>query len=62
MKFRLPLLDELAMNHKQVLVFDCEFWHILNKEGDDNLFLQPNTDFFFIPYINYTLKNFQKRI
>jgi hypothetical protein len=49
MKFQLPLLDELAMNYKQVLVFDCEFWHVLNKEGDDKLFLQPNTDFFFIP-------------
>jgi hypothetical protein len=49
MKFPIKYLDSLAGEHKRVLVFDCEFWHVLGQEGDQKIKFQPNTDFFFIP-------------
>jgi hypothetical protein len=49
MEFSLKILDSLAGEHKQILVFDCEFWHVLGEEGDHKIKFQNNTDFFFIP-------------
>jgi hypothetical protein len=47
MKFPLKVLDSLAGSHKRVLVFDCEFWHILNE---DKMFKNlKGEEFFFIP-------------
>jgi hypothetical protein len=49
MKFSLKSLDSLADKHKKVLVFDCEFWHILGEEGDKKIRFQADKDFFFTP-------------
>jgi hypothetical protein len=48
MKFSLKLLDDLADNHKRVLVFDCEFWHVLKKPRDRFYNVPKKQDFFFI--------------
>ena len=42
-------LDSLAGKHKHVLVFDCEFWHILGETGDQGYQFPPDKDFFFMP-------------
>jgi hypothetical protein len=39
-------LDELASGQTQILVFDCEFWHV--KQAG-NYILNGNTDYFFMP-------------
>lgn len=49
MKFTLKSLDSLAGKYKKVLIFDCEFWHVLGQEGHQGIIFQPNEDFFFIP-------------
>lgn len=33
MKFQNLCLDKLAKEHTQILVFDCEFWHVLGSSG-----------------------------
>lgn len=48
MKFSLESLSALTTKNK-VIAFDCEFWHILGKEGDQKIQFQANEDFFFIP-------------
>jgi hypothetical protein len=47
MKFKNRYLDELAGLHDQVLVFDCEFWHVYGSEGYIPLQKLPNE--FFMP-------------
>jgi hypothetical protein len=42
------MLDLLANGHKKLLVFDCEFWHILGETGDQKYLFPPNEDFFFM--------------
>jgi len=49
MNFSIQTLDSLAGKNKKVLVFDCEFWHIMGGEGDHKIKFQHNEDFFFIP-------------
>lgn len=48
MRFRNKNLDLLAGNQKKVLVFDCEFWHILGETGDNAYHFTDNEDFFFM--------------
>ena len=33
MKFKNTSLDKLANKHNRLLVFDCEFWHVLGSSG-----------------------------
>ena len=48
MKFVNQHLNTLAGGQPKILVFDCEFWHVLEKD-DDDLFAFPSThDFFFV--------------
>ena len=47
MKFKNRYLDSLAGTHDQLLVFDCEFWHVYGSEGFIPLQKQPNE--FFMP-------------
>lgn len=47
MKFKNRYLDKLAGDHKQLLVFDCEFWHVYGSEGYIPLQKLPNE--FFMP-------------
>jgi hypothetical protein len=49
MKFHLKSLDSLAGNHKKVLVFDCEFWHVMKKSRDRYFTTVNKENFFFIP-------------
>jgi hypothetical protein len=48
MRFFNKNLDKLADGQAKVLVFDCEFWHILGDTGDQNYLFPPNEDFFFM--------------
>jgi hypothetical protein len=48
MRFFNKNLDLLANDQKKVLVFDCEFWHVLGETGDQKYKFPPNEDFFFI--------------
>lgn len=47
MKFKNEYLDILAGKHDQILVFDCEFWHVYGSEGYIPLQNLPNE--FFMP-------------
>ena len=47
MKFHNKQLNLLAHNQTKVLVFDCEFWHVLSDDKKYN-FLD-DADFFFVP-------------
>lgn len=47
MKFKNKYLDILAGEHDQILVFDCEFWHVYGSEGYIPLQKMPNE--FFMP-------------
>ena len=47
MKFKNRYLDTLAGSHDQVLVFDCEFWHVYGSQG--YIPLQKLPDEFFMP-------------
>jgi hypothetical protein len=47
MKFKNKYLDILAEDHDQILVFDCEFWHVYGSEGYIPLQKLPNE--FFMP-------------
>lgn len=47
MKFRNKYLDILAKDHDQILVFDCEFWHVYGSKGF--IPLQNKPDEFFMP-------------
>lgn len=47
MKFKNKYLDILAGHHDQILVFDCEFWHVYGSEGYIPLQKLPNE--FFMP-------------
>lgn len=49
MKVKNKYLDSLAGNHKKLMIFDCEFWHVMQQAGDNNIEFQPNEDFFFTP-------------
>jgi hypothetical protein len=49
MKFFNKNLDSIAGKHAKVLVFDCEFWHILGESGDNGYKFPSNLDFFFMP-------------
>jgi len=49
MKFHLKSLDSLAGNYKKVLVFDCEFWHVMKKSRDRYFTTVNKENFFFIP-------------
>lgn len=49
MRFHNKILDKIAGDHSKVLVFDCEFWHILGETGDQKYTFPPNEDFFFMP-------------
>ena len=42
-----PILDKLSHNQKNILVFDCEFWHVFNKLNNVKYF--NNTNYFFTP-------------
>jgi hypothetical protein len=42
-------LDSLGGKHKQILAFDCEFWHVLGESGDLGYEFPPDKDFFFMP-------------
>jgi len=47
MKFSLKLLDSLAGNYTKVLVFDCEFWHVLKNINETTI--SSSDTFFFVP-------------
>lgn len=49
MEFEIKSLDSLAGKHKRILVFDCEFWHVLAKSKDNMHIQKGESDFFFIP-------------
>jgi len=49
MEFEIKSLDSLAGKHKRILVFDCEFWHVLAKPKDNMHLQKGESDFFFIP-------------
>lgn len=49
MKFYNKNLDKLAGSQAKVLVFDCEFWHVLGETGDQKFKFPPQEDFFFVP-------------
>jgi len=49
MEFPLQNLDFLAKSYTKVLVFDCEFWHVIKKSRDRNIIGGKNQDYFFIP-------------
>lgn len=48
MRISNPLLDSLSRGHDRILVFDCEFWHVLGGEGFITVPNQP-IEFFFLP-------------
>ena len=48
MRFHNKTLDKLANGQLHILVFDCEFWHVLGIQGDKKFVFQPDKDFFFI--------------
>jgi hypothetical protein len=47
MRFNNKNLDLLANGQTKILVFDCEFWHILREPGDKYI-MQQNADYFFM--------------
>jgi|LauGreDrversion4_2_1035121.scaffolds.fasta_scaffold46919_5 hypothetical protein len=47
MKFKNTSLDKLANNHNRILVFDCEFWHVLGSSG--YIPTQTSSNEFFMP-------------
>lgn len=47
MKFKNTSLDKLAGTHTKILVFDCEFWHVLGSSG--YIPTQNSPDEFFMP-------------
>jgi len=49
MRFHNKYLDQLAGGQKKLLVFDCEFWHVLGESGDNKYSFPSNEDFFFMP-------------
>jgi len=48
MRFHNKYLDTLASGQTKILVFDCEFWHVLGETGDQKYVFPPNEDFFFV--------------
>ena len=48
MKFHNKNLDILAHGQTKILVFDCEFWHVMGETGDKGFVFPPDKDFFFI--------------
>lgn len=49
MRFFNKALDSLAHGQAKILVFDCEFWHVLGEPGDKQYIYQQNSEFFFMP-------------
>jgi len=49
MKFFNKHLDTLANGQSKILVFDCEFWHVLGTSSDKKYKFPPDKDFFFLP-------------
>ena len=47
MKFHSKYLDKLSGGNSQILVFDCEFWHVLHN--GENVETLPKSPLFFIP-------------
>jgi hypothetical protein len=47
MKFISPILDKLSHNQTNILVFDCEFWHVFDKINNVEYFNE--TNYFFTP-------------
>lgn len=47
MKIESVYLDTLAGNHKKVLVFDCEFWHVYDSKG--YIPIERGSNEFFMP-------------
>lgn len=43
----MDLLDKLSRGYSSILVFDCEFWHVLNN--GENVKNVNKSDFFFLP-------------
>jgi len=48
MRFHNQHLDLLSSGNKKILVFDCEFWHVLGETGDQKYLFPPQEDFFFV--------------
>lgn len=48
MKFKNKYLDELSGGLSKILVFDCEFWHVLGQEGDKKFIFVKNENFWFL--------------
>jgi hypothetical protein len=48
MRFHNKNLDLLSKGQSKILVFDCEFWHVLGETGDQAYTFPPNEDFFFV--------------
>jgi hypothetical protein len=48
MRFHNKYLDTLASGQTKILVFDCEFWHVLGENGDNAYIFPPNENFFFM--------------
>jgi len=49
MKFTNRYLDKLSNDQSKILVFDCEFWHVLGETGDNGYAFDNDKDFFFMP-------------
>ena len=49
MKFHNRHLDTLANGHSKILVFDCEFWHVLGTKDDKKMKYPPDKNFYFLP-------------
>lgn len=47
MKFKSETLNKLSGTHSKVLVFDCEFWHVMESSGFTPIKEKPNE--FFMP-------------
>jgi hypothetical protein len=47
MKIESVYLDLLAENHKKILVFDCEFWHVYDSKG--YIPIERGSNEFFMP-------------
>jgi hypothetical protein len=43
----MSLLNQLSRGHNSILIFDCEFWHVLHS--GENVKKVPKEDFFFLP-------------
>lgn len=49
MKFINKNLNLLSNGYSKIVVFDCEFWHVLGEQGDSKYLFNKQYDFFFMP-------------